>query len=44
MIYQLTIKHADGSTEHRTAIGAIGPIVDELYDAGAKCIFYRVKP
>jgi predicted fused transcriptional regulator/phosphomethylpyrimidine kinase len=35
MIYQLTIKHADGSTERRTAIGKLAAIVDALYDAGA---------
>ena len=35
MIYQLTIRHADGRVEHRTAIGALAAIVDALYDAGA---------
>lgn len=35
MIYQLTIKHADGRVEQRTAIGAIKAICDALYDAGA---------
>lgn len=44
MIYHLTIKHADGWIEHRTAIGAIGPIVDALYDADAVGVTYLVRP
>ena len=35
MIYVLTIKHADGSTERRTAIGTLAALCDALYDAGA---------
>lgn len=44
MIYQLTIKHADGSTERRTAIGAIKAICDALYDAGALGVTAMVQP
>lgn len=45
MIYQLTIKHADGRKESRTAIGDIGAICDALYlDEDARGITYLVQP
>ena len=44
MIYQLTIKYPDGSTEHRTAIGALGVLCDALYDAGALGVTALVMP
>ena len=44
MIYHLTIKHADGSTERRTAIGTLSALCDALYDAGALGVTAMVKP